>query len=361
MKVLSFSLLLLVCLPVRSQVLDSLLEVRGFCIAAPHADGLERFISFMENDLAKNGINTLILRVDYNYQYKSFPNLSDSNALSNEDVKRIVHTARNNKIRLIPQINLLGHQSWAESVNNLLRNYPQFDETPSVNMPDNYVWPNEDNLYCKSYCPLHPEVHSVVFPLIDEIIEVFEADAFHAGMDEVFYIGEDECPRCQGKDKAVLFAGEVNAIRDHLAFDNKEFWIWGDRLLDGKSTGLGMWEASENATFKAIDLIAKDVVICDWHYDRAEPSAPYFALKGFNVIYCSWDNAEVTKAQMEQMILYNQYSNNILSDRFLGVIQTIWSPAESFLDLYYGIETNEERRGPVESFHGMVKYLKDLE
>ncbi len=47
-------------------------------------------------------------------------------------------------------------------------------------------------------------------------MEVFEADAFHAGMDEVFYIGMDECPRCNGKDKAKLFADEVNLISGHL-------------------------------------------------------------------------------------------------------------------------------------------------
>src|SRR5690606_40003133 len=99
-------------------------------------------------------------------------------------------------------INLLGHQSWAGSLGNLLKVYPQFDETPHVRMPEEYKWPNPDGLYCKSYCPLHPEVHAVVFALMDEICEVFETDAFHAGMDEVFYIGDDKCPRCGGRDKA---------------------------------------------------------------------------------------------------------------------------------------------------------------
>ena len=95
------------------------------------------------------------------------------------------------------------------------------------------------------------------------------------------YIGEEECPRCSGKDKAELFAGEVNRIRDHLEAGGKELWIWGDQLRDGFTTGLGMWEASENDTHRAIDMSRKDVVICDWHYERAEPTAAYYALKGF--------------------------------------------------------------------------------
>jgi hypothetical protein len=47
----------------------------------------------------------------------------------------------------------------------------------------------------------------------------------------------------------------------------RQLWLWGDRLLDGKLTGLGEWEASCNDTHAAVDLIPKDVVICDWHYD----------------------------------------------------------------------------------------------
>jgi hypothetical protein len=97
-------------------------------------------------------------------------------------------------------------------------------------------------LYCLSYCPLAPGLHNVIFDVIDEITEVFEADAFHAGMDEVFYIGMDE--RCKGRDPSELFAGEVRAIRDHLALSHKELWIWGDRYMGIMET---VWSSAENA------------------------------------------------------------------------------------------------------------------
>ncbi|MCK5135539.1 MAG: family 20 glycosylhydrolase [Bacteroidales bacterium] len=336
-------------------------EIRGLCIAAPGLDRLEQFLTFMENDLAPNGINTLILRIDFNYEYDTYPNLRDTGALSKEEVKRLVHTARDNGIQLIPQINLLGHQSWHTELTNLLKEYPEFDENPSVVLPERYEWPNEDGLYCKSYCPLHPEIHKVVFALVDEIMEVFEANAFHAGMDEVFYIGEDECPRCKGKCKAELFAGEVNKIRDHLVANNQELWIWGDRLIDGKTTGLGLWEASENDTHGAIDMIHKDVVICDWHYERAEPTAALFALKGFRVITCPWNRPEVTKAQLEMMHSFRMHSNDQIKGNYFGLMQTIWSPASVFLDQYYGKDTNPERSGQVESFNEMINFYNGSE
>ena len=316
------------------------LPVRGFCIAAPETGEVDAFVKFIAEELAPRKVNTLILRVDYNYQYESQPELRDSSVLQKADVKKLVNICRKNQIRIIPQVNLLGHQSWAAKVGNLLRIYPQFDETPHVKIPEKYEWPNADGLYCKSYCPLHPDVHKIVFALMDEICDVFETDAFHAGMDEVFYIGDDKCPRCQGKDKAELFAGEVNLIRNHLALKNRQLWIWGDRLIDGKTTGMGMWEASMNNTHQAIDLIYKDVMICDWHYERPDQTAVYFATKGFSVATCPWRNPENAIKQTQDMFRFRASVTPEMKERFQGMVQTIWSGAGQFMDEFYGRKTD---------------------
>jgi hypothetical protein len=314
---------------------DNILPVRGFCIAAPQSNNLDEFVKFIDEELAPRSVNTLILRVDFNYQYESHPELRDSGALSKNEVKKLVAVCRKNNIRIIPQVNLLGHQSWAGRTGNLLKTYPEFDETPLVKMPEKYVWPNADGLYCKSYCPLHPDVHKVVFALVDEICDVFEADAFHAGMDEVFYIGEAQCPRCSGRDKAELFAGEVRKIRDHLAVKNRKLWIWGDRLIDGKTTGLGEWEASYNNTYRAVDMIPEDVVICDWHYERPDQTPVYFAMKGLNVVTCPWRNPGNAVLQVQDMIKFRNHSTPEMREHFMGMVQTIWSGAGQFLDEFY--------------------------
>lgn len=320
--------------------IDELLSVRGLAIEAPRKEGLDRFIKFVEEELVPAHFNQLILRVDYNYDFKSHPELADENPLTESDVKRLVELCKRHGIELIPQINLFGHQSWAFETLNLLKVYPQFDETPHVKMDEEregeeHKWPNDDGLYCKSYCPLHPEVHAVVFAMVDEMMDAFEAEYFHAGLDEVFYIGDDNCPRCGGLDKAELFAGEVNRIRDHLAMNDRRLMMWGDRLIDGKNSGIGGWEGSMNNTHRAIDMLAKDIVICDWHYNRAEPTAPLFALKGFDVVSCPWNRYEVAEKQVEGMIYFKENSNRALSERFKGVLQTVWSPAKPFLDRYY--------------------------
>jgi hypothetical protein len=367
MKYLFSFLLLGLCGTVLSQITENskavasnIFPVRGFCIAAPQSEDVAEFVRFIEEELAPRGVNTLILRVDFNYQYDSHPELRDSSALSKKEVKMIVEVCRKKNIKIIPQVNLLGHQSWAGKTNNLLRLYPQFDETPLVKMPDKYVWPNADGLYCKSYCPLHPEVHKIVFDLIDEICDAFMSESFHAGMDEVFYIGEAQCPRCSGRDKAELFAGEVRLIRDHLALKNRKLWIWGDRLLDGKTTGLGEWEASYNNTYRAVDMIPKDVIICDWHYERPDQTAVYFAMKGLSVVTCPWRNPGTAVIQAQDMVRFRKSSTPEMAERYLGIVQTVWSGAGQFLDSYYGRKPENSENSPVSCFKALFTEIQKI-
>jgi len=343
--------------------LDELLPIRGIELAAPDKEDLDAFVKFIEDELVPLNVNTLLIRIDWNYEYKSRPELQDEDPLTEAEVKKIVKACKAGGIRIIPQINLLGHQSWFSRVEKLLEEYPQFNETPHVPMDEGIdKWPNEYGLYCLSYCPLHPDVHEVVFDVVDEIVEVFETDAFHAGMDEVFYLGDDKCPRCSGRDKAELFGGEVTKISNHLTQNGKELWIWGDRLLDGKTTGIGFWEASFNNTHRAIDMIPKEVVICDWHYERADPTAVIFALKGFRVVTCPWNKAQHAKVQLHQMVNFRQNATPETKDNFYGMMQTTWSGAGMFMDGYYGKEDLKDRRGDkIECFKVLYEEINKLD
>lgn len=305
------------------------LAVRGLHIAAPKPDEMEAAVRFIRETLPKEGVNTLVMEFGYRVEFERRPQVRDPDALSKDQVRALASACRAAGIRLIPEINLLGHQSWRQTTHALLRAYPEFDETPGK-------YPNNEGIYCRSYCPLHPKVHEVVFDLVDELAETCEAADFHAGMDEVFLIGEDDCPRCRGRDKAELFAGEVRTIRDHLAQSGRRLWIWGDRLLDGQTTGLGRWEASLNDTHRAAALIPKDVVICDWHYDSASPTAAYFATLGFDVVSSPWRKAEVALAQLELARWLWRHAPEPVAKRMLGVLETTWVGFGEFLRAYTG-------------------------
>jgi hypothetical protein len=320
--------------PVKSATLDDTLPIRGLCVQVPQRQRIDDFVKFIDDVLAPGKINTLILRVDYGYEYTSHPELRARNPYTKEDVKKLVEACKKHKINLIPHLQLLGHQSWAKNTGKLLEVYPQFDETPHVKTENYTGWPNPDGLYCKSYCPLHPDVHKIMFALIDELMDAFEATDFHGGMDEVFYIADKNCPRCAGKNPAELFAGEVSKARNHLAQKNRKLWIWGDRLIDGKDTGIGEWEAATNGTAPAIDLIPKDVFICDWHYERAELTSVLFAAKGLHVASCPWKKPQAAAEQIADMVRFRKQAGRRMGGRFQGVIQTVWGSAENFVRAY---------------------------
>jgi hypothetical protein len=206
-------------------------------------------------------------------------------------------------------------------------------------------------------------LHKVIFALIDEICDVFESDAFHAGMDEIFYLGDDKCPRCSGVDKAELYAGEVTRIRNHLAEKNRELWIWGDRLIDGKSTGIGLWEASYNYTWRAIDMIPRDVVICDWHYERPDQTPVYFAMKGFRVITCTGRKPETSVMQAEDMARFRRNATKEMKPRYYGMMQTVWSSTDQFIDAFYSKEQPNAggKANPSDGFKALSKRMEELE
>jgi len=345
----------------RSPAVEGDIPVKAFLIAAPDSENLKDFNKFIETDLKKEGVTHLVVRFRYKYQYKSHPELASEGALSEEEVKSILKACTKAGIEMIPKMNMLGHQSGGKNLFPLLKEYPQLDETPHVEMPEEYKWPNDDGLYCKSYCPLHPDLHPIIFALMDELVEVCEAKALHVGMDEVFYIGDDKCPRCKGRDKAELYAGEVTAIYNHLASKGIEMWMWADRFLDGSTTGLGMWEASMNNTHRAIDMVPKGIVMCDWHYENAPPTIGYFATKGFRVLACPWRKADVAVQQLEQVQLLRKSAPDAIAERMLGVFQTSWTGAGNFMNAYYEKEASDRDKENADCFKELFKAVKESE
>jgi hypothetical protein len=308
------------------------LPIRGIHLAAPMPDDMALAERFLKEALPKQGVNTLVLEFNYRFQFAKHPEVVDSPALSADDVRRLAADCRAAGIRLVPMINLLGHQSWARTTFGLLRAHPEFDETPGK-------YPNNEGIYCRSYCPQHPDLHPLLFDVIDELADAAGADAFHVGMDEVFLLGEDDCARCKGKNKAELFAAEVRAIHDHLAQSHRSLWMWGDRFLDGDTTGMGKWEASQNGTAPALQAVPKDIVICDWHYRTAHPSPVYFALEGFNVLAAPWRDSSVALRQLDQIRLARANSAPMVAARFQGMLQTTWVNFAAFAHAFFGDET----------------------
>ncbi|MBC8461348.1 MAG: family 20 glycosylhydrolase [Deltaproteobacteria bacterium] len=279
----------------------------------PSEAGLPAFKNVLTEVLPRYKINTLIFEVNYRFPYQSHPEVAEPNAFSKKVYREITALASEHFIQIIPQFNCLGHQSWSKRTSPLLRTHPEFDETP-------WLPPHNPDIYCRSWCPLHSDVNRFVFDLFDELIDVFQPEAFHVGMDEVFILGDDRCPRCKNKPKHELFAKAVNDLHAYLNGEKGlTFLMWGDRLIDAKQFDYGRWEASENATAEAINLIPQDIIVCDWHYGVRDtyPSLKYFQDKGFRVLAAGWKSPDNVRK-------FNQYAYQVQGDKMLGQLATTW-------------------------------------
>ena len=305
---------------------------RGVHLGAPGPSGLPLLKRAIEEVLAPLGVNVIVLEVNYRFEFQSHPELRDGDPLSRAEARDLADFCRQHAIRLILQFNCLGHQSWAKTTFPLLVRYPELDETPEIPL-------DNPGIYCRSWCPLHPKVNEIVFALMDELIEAFQAEAFHVGMDEVFLIGSEQCPRCRGKDPAELFARAVNDYHRHLVEEKKlTMLMWGDRLLDDREMGYGQWEASRNGTAPAIDLIPKDIIQCDWHYELRDdyPSVRYFQQKGFRVWPSSWKNVEAALALLD-------CARREATEKMIGHLCTTWVGAEDLCRALLGEEPRRAR------------------
>ena len=111
-------------------------KTKGILLCDPRPNEIDLLQELIEKILAPGGCNLIVLRVCYAYRFTSHPEcISRYMPLSLKHVRRLADTCEKNGIRLIPLINLLGHQSPVYRAtlykNNycsgLLNGYPEFD------------------------------------------------------------------------------------------------------------------------------------------------------------------------------------------------------------------------------------------
>ena len=302
-------------------------KTKGIVLTAPMIRDVELVARFIEEYLAGK-VNLIVMQTRYRYQFRSHPECIGGEPLSYENVKALVRAARNANIRMIPKMNLLGHQSGLHNVptdgilhgglgcvptepDGLLRAYPEFDETPEL----------RDVYYSRHLCPSHPKILPIVLDMVDELMDVYEADGIHIGCDEGLTVCK--CPRCRDRDPGDVFGGWVESIGQHVRAGGGELMLWADRFLDDKLVHYGEWGSSANGTHRAIDIVSKSTVMCDWHYEsRAEfgnayPSVDLFGEKGFEMFISPWNELQPAK----DFIAYAKAHDR---GHIRGVLATTW-------------------------------------
>lgn len=313
-------------MPARRLVPDAMRAVHVPLFVGGDPALLERAV---EEALAPAGMNTLVVEVNNRFEWQSHPELRAGNPLTREQVRSLLKVCRRNGVRLIPQYQCFGHQGHKPNI--LLRHYPELMAPPA---PD-YADPDH---YHVSWNPLDPKTNEIVFDLFDELIDAFEADAFHVGMDEVMLFPDETTPYFAGETHAEVFAKAVNDYHGHLVRKRGlTMLMWGDRLIDQGQVRYNRMESSANQTAAAIGLIPRDIIICDWHYFRREsyPSIPYFQEQGFRVIPASWKSPSAALALLD-------CAKRHPSNRLAGFMCTTWCAPDAFCKAVMGEEVDSE-------------------
>jgi len=278
---------------------------------------IEAFELFVTEALVPTGINLIVFDMHWsNYHFTSIPELSSleekvSRRLGKEDAARISDLCRRNGIHVMVGMNFLTHQDSGQ----LLKAFPQLQ------------WPGNDKLWN----PLDEKVNTIAFKMAGELIDAFNPEGFHVGMDEGHGFEVNKLPGAEKYTSAELFALEIGKYHKFLVEERGvEMLMWAD-MLEGRY--------SDAPVGDALSMIPKDIIllswdyVCDWRYpwlgeiiEKVIPMCPYanewprkFADEGFRVMVCPWKNPRAASALAKT-------TEKMQANKLAGILYTTWSP-----------------------------------
>ena len=195
-------------------------------------------------------INVVLAEYEDKFPYSSHPDVVDQGALTPDDLKAILATARDHFVEVIPLLQCLGH------VEYILRRPRYADLRESGNLTQ--------------FCPEQEGSLRLFRELADEIIAAHpDSHRFHLGADEARLLGD--CPRCQTAVEDVgrlgLYLRHVGGAAAHLRERGLRAIIWDDMV-------------QRNLGADGLNALPEDVILCDWAYRPQSVRAASFYYGG---------------------------------------------------------------------------------
>ncbi len=256
---------------------------RGAMITFPqgHTAYRPRYMADLVRQLANWKTNELYLYLETYFEFPSIPHQAGPGAMTAEDARHLDKLCQAYNIRLIPQLNLLGHSGEILA----LHKYQHLME----------YGPNEDprTVRGSNLCASSKETQRFVDLMLRDIFVCFSADIVHVGGDEVSNLGE--CPRCAAtlkkQTKFQLYLTYFDRVRKIALRHGKKIGLWGDMLLQHRN------DLNPRDRQKVLAPFTEGAVIYDWHYFGGSPDTlKFFVDAGFETIACSCAMSEYTTA-----------------------------------------------------------------
>lgn len=259
--------------------------------------------------LAPLKMNAMVYQVDYMAWDSQKEIFRPERGMAQEEVRKTVALARAHDIEPVPLLSLLGHADW------LFHNGQNLDLAMDKGRP-------------YAYNPDAERTYDVIFPMLQETVEVFQPRYFHIGHDEVTMTGRFPLPDYP-KSATQLFIEDTFRLHTWLADRGIATMMWGDQMLHASDGGTsGYAETAEDAKARR-EALPKDIIITDWHYRNADPSYPsvgIFRNLGYPVVGAGWSDPAAIR----------DFTGVLNRNAAAGYLQTTWAGFAMSEDLVNG-------------------------
>ncbi len=264
--------------------------------------------------LSRFKMNTLILQVEQ-VRWQHDPTIAPPWAGTPQQIRQEIAFARERGITIYPLVQNYGHMEWLfTQPKNLI-----FAEDPAKPYAINFT---------------NPAAVRYLEGFDAEADLVFNAPAFHIGLDEVTMLGRFPY-RSAPRAFSSLFVAAATHWHDFFAKRGKQTWMWADMTLHPSEVSPAYGTAPSAKEAAAIRAgLPKDIVLLDWQYSALDryPSLKKLKDAGFKkVIAATWYNP----------VNIQNFARAAAKVGAWGGLQTTWCGFESNVSV---LETNERRQ-----------------
>ncbi len=296
------------------------LDLRGLF---PKFENLLRYVE----EMASYKLNTLVIEYEDKLPRERKEFCHPLDALSPEQHARLLQTAKENFIEIIPLQQSFGHLEYALK----LPEYEHLRELPET--------PGE-------MCPLREGSFELAASLIEETAKLHPDSRYlHLGCDEVWSLGQSPECKASGKNRRQIAIEFINRLAEKVLALGKTPIVWHDMLTDIRS-GEGALHCSE------LSLLNRDLVVAIWlyHPEAVNTVAPKlmeeFHARGIQTLPCCAVRAS-DRSGMQNYPCVEQRLRNIDSwcqfisqNRCDGMVNTNWCSSFSHGNPYGLFETS---------------------
>ena len=265
----------------------------------PSASGVPMHQKLIPNVFGAFKFNRSVIQCEA-ASWDKHPEITDRNAISKPDLRKLVETCRASYLEPIPLLNVPGHAEWIFRQGSNL-DFAEDPQTPYA------------------YCVNNPKSFTFIRDVLGECLPLFESKVCHIGHDEVTMRGRfpnPECPLCKDATITALVVKHANHLSEWLGQQGIESMIWGDMLLGpGEAKDATHSKTLADAQQRRAEIDKKTIIV-DWHYAASADARSLEILRhdGFRVVAASW----FTPQNIFQL------SQAALAAGAEGLLQTTW-------------------------------------